>query len=123
MILSNRVLLVLAALNGLGAVAFGAFAAHGLADPHAKELVRTGAAYELAHAIAAIAVLDRIRLAALLMGLGGLVFSASLYALALGAPGVVGAVTPLGGALMLAGWAALLATALRSSGAVPPEGS
>ncbi len=47
-------------------------------------------------------------------GLGTVLFSGSLYAMALGAPRWFGAVTPLGGAAFLVGWAALASCALRS---------
>jgi uncharacterized membrane protein YgdD (TMEM256/DUF423 family) len=114
MALSNRVVLSLIAANGLLAVGFGAFAAHGMADPAAKELMRTGAIYQLAHAAAGAAVLNRSRWSALLMTVGSLVFAGSLYTLGFGAARMIGAITPVGGVLMIAGWAVLLATALRS---------
>ncbi len=102
----------LAALSGLISVAAGAFAAHGIADPAAKELLRTGSQYEAIHALATLAW---VALApsrgpgaswppALFLA-GSALFSGSLYALALGAPRWTGAVTPLGGLLLLAGWA------------------
>lgn len=114
MLLSNRAALVLVAFNGLIAVGFGAFAAHGVADAAAKELIRTGAFYLLTHAAAGAAVVNRSRWSALCMQLGGLIFAGSLFALAFGAPRLLGAVTPVGGILMIAGWAVLLATALHS---------
>jgi uncharacterized membrane protein YgdD (TMEM256/DUF423 family) len=104
----------LAALSGFIAVAAGAFAAHGVTDPTAKELLRTGSTYELAHALAALlcaalaaAGMPRARLAAPWFLGGSLLFSGSLYALALGAPRAVGIVTPFGGLAFLAGWAVL----------------
>jgi uncharacterized membrane protein YgdD (TMEM256/DUF423 family) len=45
---------------------------------------------------------------------GGLVFSGTLYAMALGAPRWLGAVTPLGGAALIAGWLALALVFLRN---------
>jgi uncharacterized membrane protein YgdD (TMEM256/DUF423 family) len=111
--------LALAALNGLMAVAAGAFGAHGVADPQAKELLRTGAQYQLVHAVAALACYGLLRLAIVpagwagwLFGLGGLVFGGSLYLLALTGQRMLGAVTPIGGVLMLAGWAVLIWAAL-----------
>ncbi len=109
----------LAALSGLVSVAAGAFGAHGLADPSARELLRTGATYEAVHALATLAW------AALVAGeekprapwppalflLGSALFGGSLYALGLGAPRWVGAITPLGGLSFLAGWGALAWTA------------
>ena len=105
---------VTAALFGGLAVAFGAFGAHGIADPRAKGLIETGAHYQLTHALAAFAALafwrwgsHRARLAALLFLAGSVLFAGSLYALAFGAPGWAGAITPLGGTLFLAGWGVL----------------
>jgi uncharacterized membrane protein YgdD (TMEM256/DUF423 family) len=104
----------LAALSGFVAVAAGAFAAHGVTDPAARDLLRTGAQYQMVHALGVLAC-------AALFGAqarratwvpasflaGTLLFSGSLYALALGAPRLIGVVTPLGGLLFLAGWATL----------------
>ncbi|MBV8592771.1 MAG: DUF423 domain-containing protein [Caulobacteraceae bacterium] len=105
----------LGALDGLMAVAAGAFAAHGVADPLAREWLRTGALYQALHAVAATACLTGARgtsrsasLIGALFSVGGLLFGASLYALAFGAPRWLGAVTPLGGLAMLGGWAILL---------------
>lgn len=108
-----RSLPALAALNGLLAVAVGAFGAHGISDPQAKAWIATGAQYALGHAAAAFAVAGRSPLAAWLMSVGALVFAATLYAMALGGPRLLGAVTPVGGVLMIAGWALLLWSALR----------
>ena len=103
----------LAAISGFLSVAAGAFAAHGVTDPTAKELLRTGSTYELAHALATLlcaalsAGMPRARLAPAWFLGGSLLFSGSLYALALGAPRIVGAVTPFGGLAFLIGWAVL----------------
>lgn len=104
----------LAALSGAMAVAAGAFGAHG-ATGKAAEWLRTGALYQMVHAAAALAVagLPRGRAAALLMLLGALVFSGTLYAMAFGAPRWLGAVTPLGGVGMIAGWLLLALLSLR----------
>jgi uncharacterized membrane protein YgdD (TMEM256/DUF423 family) len=92
-----------AALSAAVAIAAGAFGAHG-AGEQAKEWLRTGASYQLPHAIAAIALarLDP-RIAWVLLG-GAAIFAFSLYAMALGAPRWLGAVTPVGGAMMIGGW-------------------
>jgi uncharacterized membrane protein YgdD (TMEM256/DUF423 family) len=103
----------LAAVSGFVAVAAGAFAAHGVADPTSKELLRTGSTYEMAHALATLlcaalaAGIPRARLAPAWFLGGSLLFSGSLYALALGAPRLVGAITPFGGLAFLVGWAVL----------------
>jgi uncharacterized membrane protein YgdD (TMEM256/DUF423 family) len=122
----EKFLLLGAALHGLLAVSFGAFGAHGLKarvaalDPAeaAKVLgwVETASKYQLAHAVALLALAGlTARLApspAWVAGhgffWGSLVFSGTLYAMALGAPRWLGAVTPLGGLGLIVGWAALL---------------
>lgn len=104
-----------AAVAGFLGVAFGAFAAHGIADPQAKAWMQTGAQYELAHALAALicALLPRPAPRAAVAFLAGVaLFSGSLYAMGLGGPRWLGAVTPLGGLAFLAGWV-LLALAAR----------
>jgi uncharacterized membrane protein YgdD (TMEM256/DUF423 family) len=109
--IAPKLILWLAALCGGLAVAFGAFAAHGVHDPRGAELLRTGAAYALVHAAAALATLTRAPAAALAFAVGGLVFSGSLYALAFGAPALTGAVTPIGGLFMILGWVLIAWTA------------
>lgn len=106
-----RLWLSLAALSGFIGVGGGAFGAHGAADPAAKALLETGGHYQLIHALAVFAcyaVLKglgaRAAAAAWLFLCGSLIFSGSLYLLALGAPRLMGAVTPIGGVLLLAGW-------------------
>lgn len=116
----ERVWIALAALSGLISVIAGAFAAHGLADQVARDLVRTGATYEMTHALATLACIAlagsirRARFAPVLFLSGSVLFSGSLYALALGAPPLVGAITPLGGLLFIAGWASLAWAAFRA---------
>ena len=101
----------LAALSGFLAVAFGAFAAHGAKDARAAELLHTGALYQMTHALAVFGWLavrksgGRTDLATPALFLAGTVlFSGSLYALAFGAPRIVGLVTPFGGLCFLIGW-------------------
>ncbi|HEV2532075.1 DUF423 domain-containing protein [Phenylobacterium sp.] len=109
-----RLWLTLAALAGFVCVAAGAFAAHGLNDPQGQELLRTGALYGFVHVLATLACLPLIQLGATRARLappfflaGVLLFSGSLFALALGAPRIVGAITPFGGLAFLAGWLVL----------------
>lgn len=104
----------LAAANGLLAVAFGAFAAHGVSDPKAVEWLHTGSQYQMSHALAVLAAVALDRQGARGMGLvaglflfGALVFAGTLYAMALGAPRILGAVTPIGGLSFIVGWAVL----------------
>ncbi|HEX8383614.1 MAG TPA: DUF423 domain-containing protein [Sphingomonas sp.] len=93
-----------AALSGAIAVAAGAFGAHG-AEGKAAEWLRTGGEYQLIHAVAALVA---ARMGATgpgwLFVAGGAVFAGSLYLMAIGAPRWLGAVTPIGGTLLIAGW-------------------
>lgn len=99
-----NVLVMVAALCGALAVGAGAFGAHGASGDAAKWLT-TGAHYQLTHVVAAlVAVRMEARGPAWLFVTGGLVFSGTLYLMALGLPRWLGAVTPIGGALLIAGW-------------------
>jgi uncharacterized membrane protein YgdD (TMEM256/DUF423 family) len=106
----------LAAALGFLGVALGAFGAHGLRErlsPAMLEVYRTGVLYHLLHAVALLAValgaghLARPRVVAALFTAGIVLFSGSLYALALTGARALGAVTPFGGLLFMAGWATL----------------
>lgn len=94
-------LIVAAGISGALAVAAGAFAAHG-AGPDAAALLKTGALYQLVHAALAATLRDRRAAATMLAGAG--LFATTLYVMALGGPRWLGAVTPLGGVAMIAGW-------------------
>lgn len=105
----------LGAVLGFLGVAFGAFGAHGLTDPAAKAWMQTGATYQLVHVLAALFATTLPRPANAAAGaflLGTVLFSGSLYAMALGGPTKLGMITPLGGVGFLAGWV-LLAVAAR----------
>jgi uncharacterized membrane protein YgdD (TMEM256/DUF423 family) len=110
-----RIWLALAALEGFMGVGGGAFGAHGVDDPKAKALLETGGHYQLIHALAVFACFAVLTLlgaraaatAAWLFLVGALIFSGSLYLMALGAPPILGAITPIGGLLLLAGWMTL----------------
>lgn len=111
---SRRAWMTLAAIGGFIAVAVGAFAAHGVTDPRAQELLRTGSLYGFMHIMATFACAifmqigaRRARFPPAFFLSGALLFSGSLYALAFGAPRWVGAVTPVGGLCFLIGWAIL----------------
>lgn len=104
---------VAAVLGALG-VLLGAFGAHGLrdvvGDPHLLDVWETAARYHLVHVLALCAVAAHPatpRAAGVLFVVGIVVFSGSLYALALTGLGALGAVTPLGGLAFVAGWVAL----------------
>lgn len=94
---------VLACLSAALATMAGAFGAHGASGP-AVEWLKTGGSYQLIHAIAVLALGRRYPGPALALFLGSLIFSFSLYALALGAPRILGAVAPIGGSAMIFGW-------------------
>ena len=95
---------ILAALSGAIAVAAGAFGAHG-ASERAAEILKTGAHYQLIHAVAALVAMRlEARGAAWCFVSGATLFAGSLYGLAVGAPRWVGPVTPIGGALLIGGW-------------------
>ena len=100
-----------AAVAGFLCVGFGAFAAHGIADPKAQEWLRTGALYGFVHALAVFAAASlpsrHARFAPPFLLAGIVLFSGSLWAMALGGPRWLGAVTPIGGLCFLAGWALL----------------
>ena len=109
----QRPLLLAAGLLGFTGVALGAFGAHGLKD----FLESTGqlktwekaVLYQLVHAVALLALAGWADPAARKIGwcwiAGVLLFSGSLYGLALGGPKILGPITPLGGVAFLAGWA------------------
>jgi uncharacterized membrane protein YgdD (TMEM256/DUF423 family) len=106
------------AVQGALAVAMGAFGAHALADRLSARMLQvfeTGARYHLVHAIALLScsiLLSlgylRAQIAAALFAVGISIFSGSLYALALTDIKLFGAVTPIGGMTLIAGWLALL---------------
>lgn len=103
------------AVSAAIAIAAGAFGAHA-AQGNAIEWLRTGSAYQLVHAVAAIALAQRFPGASATLLAGSILFAATLYAMALGAPRWFGAITPIGGVLMMAGWLACAWSAWRSAG-------
>jgi len=103
------------ALLALLGVALGAFGTHALRTRLPTERLsafETAVRYQLIHAVALLAVawlVERVphpavRQAGWLLLLGTVVFSGSLYALTLSGMGVLGAITPVGGLLMILGW-------------------
>lgn len=123
--MANRWLATGAVLAGLGAAA-GAFGTHALSDRLAPDLLgvfETATQYHLLHAVALLVVGlaagreagNRLWDAAgWLFTVGILVFGGSLYAMALSGARWLGAVTPIGGACFLAGWAVVAVAAVRS---------
>jgi uncharacterized membrane protein YgdD (TMEM256/DUF423 family) len=115
---TSRTFLLLGALSGFFTVAFGAFAAHGLKailSPGLLQTFHTGVDYQGLHSLALLAVglllrmqdATALRTAGWAFASGILVFSGSLYLLALTDARWLGAITPFGGAAFLLGWAAL----------------
>jgi uncharacterized membrane protein YgdD (TMEM256/DUF423 family) len=105
--------LAIAAINGGLAVASGAFAAHGLQgrlDAQALQTFETGARYHMYHALALVLAgvlasgLRGAHAAGWLFQAGIVLFSGSLYALALTGTRGLGAITPIGGLAFIAGW-------------------
>lgn len=95
---------VLAALSAALAIAAGAFGAHGASSPQAAEWLRTGGTYQLIHAVAALAIMSVARTPAILLLIGAAIFALTLYVMAFGGPRWLGAITPIGGSLMIVGW-------------------
>ncbi len=116
----------LAAVNGLISVAAGAFGAHGLRDkvtPRHLEVFETAARYQMYHALALLAVAwlasraptPTLNAAGWAFVIGIVLFSGSLYALALTGIDRFGAVTPIGGLSLLASWALLAWSTFRTA--------
>lgn len=114
----DRVFFLLGSLSGLIAVAAGAFGAHGLRSRLPADLLavfETAARYQMYHALALLAVAwaatrwpgSLTSWAGWLFAVGTVIFSGSLYALALTGLRWLGAITPLGGICFLGGWLCL----------------
>lgn len=118
---SGSWLVGLAGASGVLLGAFGAHALRGHLDASAMGWWQTATQYQLWHALAlALAVhagRGRAgRVAVLAFAIGIVLFSGSLYAMALGAPRWFGAITPLGGLGFVAGWVALAMALRRPAG-------
>lgn len=120
----DRTFLALGAVSAALSVAAGAFGAHALKARLSPDLLaafETGARYQMFHALGLLAVAfaasrspgPLAAWAGWLFVAGTLLFSGSLYALALTGLRFLGAVTPFGGVAFLAGWIALAAAAIR----------
>ena len=124
--------LLAASLLGATGVMAGAFGAHGLASrvsPERLEAWQTAATYQLFHSIALLALALSILYASNLTKtstalwvcrswlVGVIIFSGSLYGLVLSGINWLGAITPIGGTLLIVGWALLSSLALGGAGA------
>lgn len=114
----------IAAINLAIAVALGAFGAHGIKNMVSAQQLEwwhTATLYLFIHALGLLMVGLLIRfnittqMTAWLLQIGVIIFAGSLFAMTLGAPRWFGAITPIGGVLMIAGWAWLAVTAFRLS--------
>jgi uncharacterized membrane protein YgdD (TMEM256/DUF423 family) len=127
--MTSRVLILLGACSGAIAVAAGAFGAHALRarlEPRMLEVFETAARYQMYHALALFAVAfvatrapsaaTAVQVSGWGFVLGTLLFSGSLYAMALTGMRGLGAITPLGGVCFIAGWIALGLAALKLEG-------
>lgn len=120
----------LGAVSGFLSVVCGAFGAHALAarlDPKLLSVFQTGAQYQMYHALAlvglgawaafsqrqGVASSGAVAVAGWAFVFGSVVFSGSLYALALSGMRWFGAITPIGGVAFLVGWGAFAVAALR----------
>jgi uncharacterized membrane protein YgdD (TMEM256/DUF423 family) len=123
----DRVFIAVGSLSGCLAVAAGAFAAHALRSrlsPDMLDVFQTGATYQMYHALALVAVgmlMARfssdgstwLSASGWLFLAGSILFSGSLYLLALSGTPWLGAITPLGGVAFLLAWLALAIGVLR----------
>ena len=113
--IANRIIAVSAGASGALAVALGAFGAHasrGVLDAQALQIWHTAVEYQFWHTLALLALVYAPasgwrKASAIFFAIGIIVFCGSLYALALGAPRMLGIATPFGGAGLIAGWIAL----------------
>jgi len=118
-----RTFMLIGSLAGALGVGLGAFGAHGLRgrlSPEMLAVFETGVRYQMYHALALLvlaAMMARfdgwlIHLAGWAFVVGIVLFSGSLYALALTGVRILGAVTPLGGVAFIVGWACLAIASL-----------
>jgi len=124
--MTDRQLTLLAAINMIVAVSAGAFGAHGLrrfVTPELLAVWHTGVQYHLVHALGLFLVswlstrypaTGLLSIAGLLMFVGIVLFSGSLYALTLTGTRWLGAITPLGGVAFLLAWAMVAWSAWRA---------
>src|SRR5438128_4402731 len=119
----DRTFFLIGAIFGFLGVAFGAFGAHGLRSRLSPEMLavfETGVRYHMYHALALLLtglILARmdgwlIHAAGWAFAIGIVLFSGSLYLLAVTGTTMFGAITPIGGVAFLVGWACLIVAGL-----------
>ncbi len=122
----QRLFLIVASASGALAVCLGAFGAHALKeslDPHFLAIFDTAVRYHFTHTLALALLgllMDRrkhrtLTLAGACFIAGILIFSGSLYALALSGVTWLGAITPIGGLALIAGWGLMMVGCAKST--------
>ena len=117
--------IAIGAVSAAISVAAGAFGAHGLRGKISDDMLtvfETGAKYQMYHALGLILIgvvlmhkpISALNTAGWLMAVGTLLFSGSLYGLALGGPKILGPITPLGGTAFMVAWGIFAYAVLRS---------
>ncbi|WP_339261417.1 DUF423 domain-containing protein [Lysinibacillus sp. FSL K6-3209] len=121
--------IVTGALHGFLAVALGAFGAHALkdvVDEYGLSIWETAVQYQMFHATGLLVIgllmsskllgeVKQLKLAGIFFNLGIVFFAGSLYVLAVSGIKVLGAITPIGGVLFLAGWVLIIVSALKQA--------
>ncbi|OFL46966.1 hypothetical protein HMPREF2767_04035 [Nosocomiicoccus sp. HMSC067E10] len=119
-----RMLIILGAVNALISVAAGAFGAHGLEgklSEHYLEVWETACRYQMYHALGLIllGVLNGVtgttmfNAAGIVMFIGILLFTGSLFILSTTGIGILGAITPIGGVMFIASWIMVIVQILK----------
>ncbi len=122
----ERIFFIAGSISAFIGVAAGAFGAHGLKDRLTLEMLsifEVGVRYQMYHALALVAVAwaftkwpgNLVLASGWLFIAGTIIFSGSLYILAISGVKTWGAITPIGGVAFLAGWLCLALSVLRKS--------
>lgn len=121
--------IIAGAVNAAIAVMLGAFGAHALKEKLSERYLaiwETAVQYQMFHAIGLLVIgvlassalfgdITQLKWAGYLILGGIIIFSGSLYALSLSGIGVLGAITPIGGVLFIAGWILLIIAAVKGA--------
>lgn len=124
-----KLFLIAGAINGFLSVALGAFGAHALKERLSEKYLaiwETAVQYQMFHAVALIAIAilmhpnllgpsGALSTAGYAILIGIIIFSGSLFALALSGVGILGAITPIGGVAFLVGWIMLIVAVAKSA--------
>lgn len=124
-----KLFLIAGAINGFLSVALGAFGAHALKERLSEKYLaiwETAVQYQMFHAVALIAIAilmhpnllgasGALSTAGYAILIGIIIFSGSLFALALSGVGILGAITPIGGVAFLVGWVMLIVAVAKSA--------